>query len=73
MYKSHLDQGFEIVKENLIKKQSLEQIHLTLKSRGYSENDIYLCFQAGLILVKDREDHDLQYNVVQKKESSHQA
>lgn len=73
MYKSHLDQGFEIVKENLIRKQSLEQIHLTLKSRGYSENDIYLCFQAGLILVKDREDHGLQYNVVQKKESGHQA
>lgn len=58
MYKGHIEPGIEIVKENLIKKQDLKQIHLTLKSRGYSENDIFLCYQAGLILFQDREKHE---------------
>ena len=60
MFKYHLEPGFEIVKENLIRKQDLQQIHQTLKSRGYSENDIFLCYQAGLILFQDREKHEAQ-------------
>lgn len=53
MNSNHFEKGFELVALSLQFKRSVEDIHDTLKSRGYSEKDIYFCIQAGQILFRD--------------------
>ena len=55
--KNHFEMGFDIAASNFDSKISIEDIRLTLKSRGYSDYDIFLVIKGGEILSDDRMVH----------------